>query len=170
MARLLTKHRRFGLLVVGCVIAAVGFVGLTPARAYAWSAPCSGVFANKFLGNGKAATGLIGVYSEIQYAFKGLCVQTPGSEVHSWSLSWVSLDGYQSSPGVSIFQGGYARCPPPVVGSCPWNNGTTYYLVYYGYHQGNCGLAFNTGIIKIANATSGTHFFQISKVGSQYNF
>jgi hypothetical protein len=124
------------------------------------------------LGNGKVASGLIGVYSEIQYVNKGLCFQGPGPTVDSWSLSWVSLDGPQSPliAGVDILQGGYAKCPDPLVGSCPYNNGATYYWVYYGHEVGPCGAAFNTGFIKIANATSGTHFFQVSKVGSQYNF
>jgi hypothetical protein len=124
------------------------------------------------LGNGKSAGGLIGIYSEITYVNENLCVQGPDPLVGSWSLSWVSLDGPQddATPGIDIFQGGYAKCPDPFVGSCPWNSGVTYYWVSYGHEQGACGAAFNTGFIKIANAATGVHSFQVSRVGTQYNF
>ncbi len=46
----------------------------------------------------------------------------------------------------------------------------TYYWVYYAHEQGNCGLAYNTGFINKGNATTGTHDFQISKVGDRWNF
>jgi hypothetical protein len=117
---------------------------------------------------------LIGVYSEIQFFEKSLCIQGPPGtpRYHSWALSWVSLDGPQSSstPGIDIFQGGYAKCPPSSVGSCPYNNGVSYTWYYYAHEEGPCGLAFNTGIKKLANVTSGTHFFQVSRVGTKYNF
>ena len=120
---------------------------------------------------GARGTGLKGAYAEIEYFNESLCTQG-ATTVNSWSLSWVSLDGPQSSsvPGIDIFQGGYAKCPDPTVGSCPWNAGITYYWVFYAREQGACGAAFNTGFIKIANAAAGIHFFQVSKVGSNYNF
>lgn len=166
----LAGRARFGLGLILSVLLVHTVGAVAPRAAVAWSEPCNSTWANKFLGNGRAGTAIIGVYSEIQYINKGLCVQAFGSPVHSWSLSWVSLDGRPAAVGLNIFQGGYAKCPPSSVGSCPYNNGASYTWVYYAHEQGACGLAFNTGFVKIANATSGTHFFQISKVGSQYNY
>lgn len=164
-----SRLRSGSLLLVGLVVAGGVAAAAAPSVA-AWSATCGSTSTNKFLGNGKSGSGLIGVYSEIEYINKGLCVQG-SSIIGSWSLSWVSLDGPQPNvPGVNIFQGGYAKCPPASVGSCPYNLGNTYSWVYYGRKQGACGVAFNTGFVKIGNVSSGTHFFQISKVGSQYNF
>lgn len=131
--------------------------------------PCESTSQNKFLGNGYSASGLKGVYSEIEYIDKKLCIQgTP--RVNSWSLSWVSIDGPQSlsTPGIDIYQGGYADCP--FTGTCPFNNGVSYIWYFYGHEQGACGLPFNSGVIKLQNATSGIHDFQISKVGARYNF
>lgn len=143
----------------------------------AWTAVCQSTqipTPNLFLGNGKSASGLIGVYSEIQFAQKSLCLQgPPGNPIYnSWALSWVSIDGPQtaSTPGIDIFQGGYAKCPTTSVGSCPYNSGNSYTWYYYAHEEGACGTAFNTGIKKVANVSSGTHFFQVSKVGNQYNF
>jgi hypothetical protein len=159
------------MLFVAMMMASTVATATAPSVA-AWTVPCSGVYVNKFQGNAKSAPGLIGVYSEIQYVDKGLCFQASSPYVPSWSLSWVSLEGPQTDavPGIDIFQGGYAKCPFPAVGSCPWNNGSSYYWVYYAHEQGACGAAFNTGFINIAFAATGTHFFQVSKVGSQYNF
>ena len=170
------RRIRSGCLGFVCLLLGSGVAtGLATAAAppaAAWSAPCYSTSTNLFLGNAKSASGLIGVYSEIEYINKGLCVQEFGRPTHSWALSWVSLEGPQDdqTPGIDIFQGGYAKCPPSSVGSCPYNNGATYTWVYYAHEEGACGLAFNTGFVKIANATSGIHFFQVSKVGSQYNF
>ena len=154
---------------MGLVVSSAWAMSATTADA--WSASCVSPTANKFLGNAFYTSGLKGVYSEIEYIDKSLCVQG-ATRSDSWSLSWVSLDGPQDSgtPGVDIFQGGYAKCPPPSVGNCPYSYGLTYIWVFYGHEQGACGLASNTGFVKIANATSGMHFFQISKVGTNYNF
>ncbi len=151
-------------------VLALGTLSAVPASAAAW-ANCSGTSGNKFLGDGHASAGLKGVYAEIEYFNESLCVQG-ATKVGSWSLSWVSLDGPQTgADGVNIFQGGYAKCPPPIVGSCPWNNGVTYYWYFYQHETGACGLVGGSPtIMKIANAGSGLHFFQISKVGSNYNF
>lgn len=75
-----------------------------------------------------------------------------------------------SDAGIDIFQGGYAQCPPPAVGSCPYNGGVLYFWDYYAHEQGACGLAFNTGFVNEGNPAAGYHFFQISKVGTNYNF
>lgn len=126
---------------------------------------------NKFLGNGRGGSGLKGVYGEIEKLNQILCTQG-ATKLGSWALAWVSLDGPQtdSVPGIDIYQGGYAQCPPPDVGSCPWNNGVNYLWIYYAREQGACGLAFNTGFINQGNSPSGYHFFQASKVGNFYNF
>jgi hypothetical protein len=77
-----------------------------------------------------------------------------------------AITRYDDTTGESL--GGYAKCPS--AGYCPYNSGATFIWYYYAHEQGACGLAFNTTIIKIQNATTGLHFFQISKVGSRYNY
>lgn len=134
---------------------------------------CDPEWANKFLGNGISTPGMIGVYSQIENVSESLCTQPVSPKVPSWSLAWISLDGpHNPVPGWNIYQGGYATCPPPEVGTCPYNGGKRYIWVYYAHDNSlMCGYAFNTGFIKIADATTyATHVFQISKVGSQYNF
>jgi hypothetical protein len=120
---------------------------------------------------------MIGAYTEIKYVNKSLCQQSPTVQKYkSWSLSWVSLEGpVDPDPlnGINIYQGGYAKCPDPVASlpSCPYNGGVSYVWYYYAHHASTaCGMPFSTGIVKIANATTGTHFFQVSKVGTQANF
>jgi hypothetical protein len=142
-----------------------------PDRTLAWGACDGQPYQNMFLGRGKTVAGLKGVYSEIEFYNERLCIQGANPD-HSWSLSWISLDGINSSaPGIEIYQGGYAKCPIASVGSCPWNNGASYYWYFYGREQGTCGVAFNTGVVKVkGNATAGVHEFQISKVGSDYNY
>lgn len=125
------------------------------------------------MGNGKSASGLIGVYSEIQFTERSLCLQgPPGAEMPSWALSWVSIDGPQDdqTPGIDIYQGGYAKCPSDRVGSCPYNNGTSYIWHYYAHEQGACGLAYNTGFRYDMDVSSGFHDFQVSKVSGRYRF
>ncbi|MES2209375.1 MAG: hypothetical protein V4515_04230 [Chloroflexota bacterium] len=162
------KKRSGWALIIASALA-VGTLSAVPATATAW-ANCTGVSENKFLGNGRSGTGLKGVYAEIEYVNENLCVQA-ATKVWSWSLSWVSLDGPQTAAaGVNIYQGGYAKCPDPSVNTCPWNNGITYYWVFYQRETGPCGLVFGTPFIKIANAATGLHFFQISKVGSSHNY
>ena len=128
--------------------------------------------SNYFLGNGMSRSGLKGVYTEIERLGEHLCTQ--GSPIRgSWSLAWISLDGPQRSGvgGINIFQGGYAQCPPPTVNSCPYNGGVIYYWDYYAHDgSGPCGIPFNTGFVNEGNPTAGYHFFQISKVGAQYQF
>jgi len=161
-------NARWPSLLIGGVLA-LGTSLTVPASAAAW-ANCQGVSQNKYLGDGRSGAGLKGVYAEIEYVNESPCTQG-ATKVASWSLSWVSLDGPQTpADGVNIFQGGYAKCPDPTVGSCPWNNGVTYYWVFYQRETGACGIKFTTPFIKIANAATGLHFFQISKVGSNYNF
>jgi hypothetical protein len=158
-------------VLAAAVLTAVLLAGLFPSHTVAAMPQCVAPTANKFLGNGKSASGLIGVYSEIERLGKSLCTQ--GSTLMgSWSLSWVSVEGPQTdaTPGIDIYQGGYAQCPPANVGSCPYNAGVLYNWDYYAHEQGACGLAYNTGFIDEGNPTSGYHFFQISKVGSFYNF
>lgn len=161
---------RTALMLTLTLCGTLGVYAASPSTAAAWPG-CDPATANKFLGNGRTSAGLKGVYAEIEFVNESLCVQ--GSPLRgSWSLSWVSLDGPQTDavPGIDIFQGGYAKCPAPAVGSCPWNSGATYTWVYYAREQGSCGAAFNTGFVKIANAAAGIHFFQVSKVGANYNF
>ncbi len=143
-----------------------------PGIAVAAMPQCVAPSTNKFLGNGLSTSGIKGVYTEIEKLGKQLCTQG-SSPLGSWSLSWISLDGPQSdsTPGIDIFQGGYAQCPPATVGSCPYHGGNLYLWDYYGHEQGSCGLAFNTGIIYDGlPVASGYHFFQISKVGTTYNY
>jgi len=162
-------HRRVFLLSV--VAAALPFLASAPPLSAALPDPCAGQTYNHFLGNGRSSAGLKGVYGEIERINEILCTQG-ATKVGSWSLAWVSLDGPQSPtvPGIDIYQGGYAQCPPADVGSCPYNNGANYLWIYYAREQGACGAAFNTGFINQGNSTSGYHFFQASKVGGYYNF
>jgi len=51
----------------------------------------------------------------------------------------------------------------------PWTLEARYGLVVRA-ESGACGAAYNTGFINFGNPTSGYHDFQISKVGSLYNF
>ena len=156
------------------VLTALNAAALTvPTPVAAWSAACGGGTSNLFLGNGKSASGLIGVYSEIQFTERSLCLQgPPGTEMPSWALSWVSIDGPQDdqAPGIDIYQGGYAKCPSDRVGSCPYNNGTSYIWHYYAHEQGACGLAYNTGFRYDMDVSSGFHDFQVSKVSGRYRF
>lgn len=144
-----------------------------PRAVVAWPACDNLPFQNLFVGETHSVSNLKGVYAEIEYFNEKLCVQGASPDP-SWSLSWVSLDGQNSDsvPGLAIYQGGYAKCPPPSVGTCPWNSGAPYYWYFYGREQGVCGAAFNTGIVKApkGNATSGIHEFQISEVSSTYYF
>ncbi len=162
-----------GAVGVGVLVAAM-LLGLfvAPVTVKGAMPQCAGSTASKFLGNGTSPSGLIGVYTEIEREGKQLCTQGSGTPVGSWSLSWISLDGSdtKSIPGINIFQGGYAQCPPPTVGSCPYNGGVLYFWDYYAHEYGVCGAAFNTGFIDYGNPSSGYHFFQISRVGTQYNF
>lgn len=168
---------RLRSLALVLILATGGLHAVGAQPVVAWSALCQSTSIptpNMFLGNGKSGSGLIGVYSEIEFIERSLCLQGPPGTPrwNSWALSWVSLDGPQTNetPGIDIFQGGYAKCPVTSVGSCPYNNGVSYTWYYYAHEQGACGAAFNTGIVKVANVSSGTHFFQVSKVGGQYNF
>ena len=151
------------LMLLGLVLAPATVTGAMP--------QCVAPSANKFLGNGMSPSGLKGVYTEIERLGKQLCTQG-ASQLGSWSLSWISLDGPStSSPGINIFQGGYAQCPPPANGSCPYNGGVLYFWDYYAHEQSvACGAAYNTGFINYGNPSSGYHFFQISKVSTHYNF
>lgn len=155
--------------VVAALVVLAGYGAVTPSIALA--ASCQSTSANKFLGTGRGGSGLVGVYSEIQFVEKSLCTQGSTS-VPSWSLSWISIDDGGQGSGLNIYQGGYAKCPPPTVpGSCPYNIGTSYYWVYYAREQSSdCGLAWNTGFIDLGNVFTGFHEFQISKVSGSYNF
>ncbi len=94
--------------------------------------------------NGKSGT-FTGVSSEIEWVNSHLCVQT-GNNDQSWSLSWVSLDGPNSDsiPGISIYQGGFAKCAS-VDTTCDANGGVSYHWVYYAREQGPCGDAYVGG-------------------------
>jgi hypothetical protein len=150
-------------MILSGLVLTLGAAAAHPASAE--GAACEAPSVNKFLGNGLTSSGLKGVYSELDYIPKTLCTQGSTS-LDSWSLSWVSLDGPGGGP--DIWQGGYAKCP--TISSCPWNGGITYYFAYYGRDAGVCGVATNTGFINLGNATAGLHFFQVSKVGTRYNF
>lgn len=128
---------------------------------------CASTSANKFLGNGYTASGLIGVYAQIEYINRSVCTQAERF-VGSWALSWVALEGSQATGVNNIFQGGYAKCG--VDGSCNWNGGVSYVFVYYGHNQGACGQSFGTGVILIYNASSGVHDFSVLKSGTHYNY
>src|SRR5215213_9127990 len=99
-------RRSLAVLVATGLLLAIG-----PGVARSWSVPCSGDGANKFLGNGRSSTAMIGAYTEIKYVNKSLCQQSPTVQKYkSWSLSWVSLEGpVDPDPldGINIYQGGY---------------------------------------------------------------
>ena len=151
------------MMLLGLVIAPVTVKSAMP--------QCTGSGGSKFLGNGMSPSGLIGVYTEIERLGKQLCTQG-ATRMDSWSLSWVSLDGPNTSaPGDNIFQGGYAQCPDPVVSNCPYNGGVLYFFDYYAHEQSvACGIAYATLFTNYGNPSGGYHFFQVSKVGTHYNF
>lgn len=166
--------RAFGQLLLSLVLATTSLLSFARVSLAAWPQACTrDGLHNLFVGEYQPSSSLRGVYSEIEFFNEQLCVQGATPD-YSWSLSWVSLEGPNSDsiPGVSIYQGGYAKCPPPEVGSCPWNGGASYYWYFFGWEEGPCGDAFNTGMVKApkGNATAGIHDFQISKVGSNYYY
>ena len=130
---------------------------------------CFGTSRNLFLGMNKDGNSLTGVKVDVERLNPHLCGQG-AQHTLSWSLSWVSIDGPNSPEilGVSIFQGGYARCPSN--GSCYWNYGQPYYWYYYGHEQGVCGQAYNTGIVDLGDVPVGTHNFKIKYDLGQYGF
>ena len=79
-----------GRSALAAVVLASLLLGGAVSSVLAWSEPCSGTTANKYLGNGKSASGLIG----------------------------------------------YAKCPKPEVGTCPYNDNNSYYWVFYAHEQG----------------------------------
>jgi hypothetical protein len=157
----------------GVLAAAVLLSGyVVPGTVQAAMPACTNSSYNHFLGNGMTLSGLKGSYTEIEKLGKQLCTQGP-TRYGSWSLSWVSLDGPPPSSGINIFQGGFAQCPAASV--CPYNGGSLFYFSYFAWGQGACGAPFNSGIViedsRVPNpGAAGYHFFQVSKVGTTYNF
>ena len=174
MAR--SRRRTWGLIIPMGIAAVL----MSPGVAYARS-PCvapgqSNYFAGDGIGESPALSNIDGVAADIEWVDPQLCIQ--GSTIrNSWSLSWVSLDGPDTTaPGISIFQGGIARCPPPTVGSCPHENGNSYYWHFYQREAGPCGPKTGTPFLKArkGNAGPGTLTYRIIRItdpeGGFYSF
>lgn len=170
-----TRSRRWSWLLASVYALSFALSGLAvDPDAVAAHGGCYTNLDNRFLGMGRSDPQIIGVRAEIEYNNPHLCTQIPGDTKGSWSLSWVSVDGRDAPDGLNIFQGGYAKCPPPDVGSCPGNGGVPYYWWYYGHETGPCGMATSTGFVDVGDASTGAHLFKIVREtfedGTYYTF
>ncbi|HET7677968.1 MAG TPA: hypothetical protein VFK38_08965 [Candidatus Limnocylindrales bacterium] len=117
-----------------------------------------------FSGMGVRPTGMLGARAFIERFDPELCTQGPVTEVSSWALSWVSIDGpTEADPadGINIFQGGIAKCS----GSdhCPWNLGNPFHFYYFAHSEGACSPPFNTKPVKLENVGPGSRLYEVSR-------
>jgi hypothetical protein len=134
------------------------------------------VDGNYYAGMGVSPSSIQGVSAQIEWFNTSLCIQDPDTPDWSWSLSWIGLIGPDdpNQDGFDIFQGGFGKCVPSGVGSCPGNAGISYHWWFWEYEAGACGNAQNSTFRKAnkGNASAGTYLYKIDHrpASSRYSF
>jgi hypothetical protein len=141
------NHPILVMVVAAAYLAALA-VAASPGLALAAPTTCDTPTSNYFAGltTNVDTVDAQGVRVQVDYKPVKPCTQVGGS-LPSWILTWVGFEGVVlGGPyGVNIYQGGYATCGP----SCGYNGGKPYYWYFYGHETGACGMAANSGFVKV---------------------